>query len=66
MVAASPDGGGAEVVVPDARVAAVPRAPAQGAAMVTGGLVVLAVTAPQALALAGAAVSSVLSVVLRR
>ncbi len=54
------------MVVPDARVAAVPRPPRDGGAMVPGGLVVLAVTEPQALALAGASVTSVLSVVLSR
>jgi Flp pilus assembly protein CpaB len=66
VVAAPPDGGEATVVVPDARVAAVPRVSGRDDALVTGGLVVLAVTEPQALALAGAAVSSVLSVVLSR
>ncbi|HET6563390.1 MAG TPA: Flp pilus assembly protein CpaB [Marmoricola sp.] len=66
VVAASPDGGGADVVVPDARVAAVPRPSPRTDGLVPGGLVVLAVTEPEALALAGAAVSSVLSVVLIR
>ena len=73
VVAASPDSGRAEVVVPDAHVAAVPQPSAQGGStggamdgMTAGGLVVLAVTEPQALALAGAAASSVLSVVLSR
>jgi Flp pilus assembly protein CpaB len=64
VVAAGPDGGGAEVVVPDAQVAAVPRPSGRTDAMVTGGLVVLAVSEAQALALADAAVSSVLSVFL--
>jgi len=66
VVAASPDGGTAEVVVADARVAVVPRPSEGGDAMITGGLVVLAVTAAEALGLAAAAVSAVLSVVLRR
>jgi pilus assembly protein CpaB len=77
VVAASPDSGRAEVVVPDAQVAAVPQPSARdGAAagsmagsmngLTAGGLVVLVVTEPQALSLAGAAVSSVLSVVLSR
>ena len=74
VVAASPDSGRAEVVVPDARVAAVPRPSDEEGALTgsmagtvtAGGLVLLAVTEPQALALAGAAVSSVLSVVLSR
>jgi Flp pilus assembly protein CpaB len=66
VVAATPDGGAAEVVVPGARVAAVPRPSGRDDALVTGGLVVLAVSEPQALALAGAAVSRVLSVVLNR
>jgi len=64
VVAARPDGGGAEVVVPDAQVAAVPRPSQHSNAMVAGGLVVLAVSEAQALALADAAVSSVLSVFL--
>jgi Flp pilus assembly protein CpaB len=66
VVATDPDGGGAQVVVADARVAAVPRSSARSDLTVAGGLVVLAVSRPGALALAGAAVSSVLSVVLTR
>lgn len=65
LVAVAPDGGPAAVVAEAAPVVAVPARRAEDD-LVGGALVVVAVPEPVALALAEAAVRSVLSVVLRR
>lgn len=65
LVGVAPEGGPATVVVADAPVAALPRS-GRDDGLVTGALVVLAVTEDQAIDLAGAAVRQVLSVVLKR
>lgn len=66
LIAASPEGGGATVVASGAPVVAVPGTSRSEAGMVSGGLVVVAVTSATALAIAEASVTAVLSVVLTR
>jgi Flp pilus assembly protein CpaB len=70
LLAASPDGGDAAVVVAGAPVVALPSPASSDAGLAGGlsggGLVVVAVTPGEALALAQAAVKAVLSVVLER
>jgi Flp pilus assembly protein CpaB len=65
LVAVAADGGRADVVAGDAAVVAVPR-PTSDDGMVGGALVLVAVPEHEAMALAEAAVRSVVSVVLRR
>jgi Flp pilus assembly protein CpaB len=70
LLAASPEGGEATVLVPLAPVVALPDPGATDAGLaggaIGGGLLVVAVTPEEALALAQAAVTAVLSVVLER
>lgn len=65
LVSVSPDGGDAAVVAEGAAVVAVPS-PGPDDGLVGGALVVVAVPEDEAMALAAAAVRSVVSVVLRR
>ena len=64
LISTPPEGGGSSVVVSGAPVVAVPRASADRDGMMSGGLVVVAVSPASALSLAEASVSSVLSATL--
>ena len=66
LVASDPESGRTEVVAPGAPVVAVPRARSRSAGLASGALLVVAVTASESLALAGAASTSVLSVAFSR
>lgn len=66
LIATSPEGQEASVVVARAPVVAVPRAARHDDGLMSGGLIVVAVSAESALSLAAASVSTVLSVALNR